>query len=219
MMRAWLVIAVIAFVCVPDEARAADTSPPRITHAPLATVPLGESVTIEAKIEDESPIFDPAVLVRFEGDDGFLRVPMTATEGGRYAAVIPISGKSGVVRYFIEAFDENGNGPSLVGSAEAPLSFALVEPPPPQPEEPAPPPEPAVDPTPAPEVAADESEGLPMGLIVAGAAGAAVVVVVAAAATAGGVYWWYATPPASSNALNIEVSGPTPVAAALGGTP
>jgi hypothetical protein len=187
-----------------------DSTPPRLTHTPVAEHKRGAPLLIEAEIVDESGVFEPALLVRARGDAGggvFQRVPLAEVPGtpGRFAALVPeaLLGGDGI-DYVIEAFDVEGNGPVRAGEMATPLqvSFSAAEPV-----------APITPPTPAPAaVAEDEAEDDNTGLVVGSVVGVSVVVALAAAAgTAAAVYFLRDPAPGS---VRLDVAGPSPFAGA-----
>ncbi len=112
-------------------AAAADITPPSITHLRVAEVIEGEPLAVDAEIEDDSAIFEPSVYLRSSGMDRYRRSPMAEVGPGRFRAIVPPKDVQGVIEYFIEAFDEHGNGPSRAGTPDAPFRVTAVPPPPP----------------------------------------------------------------------------------------
>jgi hypothetical protein len=106
---------------------AADTKPPQITHARVTKAALGKSITIRARIEDESAVFAPSVLVRPRGKKEFDSIDMKRVGEG-YEATIPAEQVTADLEYVIEAFDEHGNGPAREGSPESPLLISVFDP-------------------------------------------------------------------------------------------
>jgi hypothetical protein len=109
-------------------APASDVTPPSITHVRVSEAPRGQALVIEAGISDESAIFAPAVYVRRAGEDEYVSIAMTPVEPGRFAATVPAARVTGILEYFIEAFDELGNGPSRAGTPDAPLRVSTYDP-------------------------------------------------------------------------------------------
>lgn len=99
---------------------AADTSPPQIEHERVQKAPLGQPLHIKASIIDESEIFAPTLYVRAVGQENFVSIEMTR-KGDLFLAMVPAEQMAGDIEYFIEAFDEHGNGPAREGSPEVPL--------------------------------------------------------------------------------------------------
>jgi hypothetical protein len=111
-------------------ARADDTAAPEITHTPLEKAEKGKPVHIRAKITDESKFF-PQVFYRWDGAAFGKPVDMkkvTAKKAPKdqYQATIP--GKGDSLEYYIEAYDEFGNGPARAGAPEAPFKVEMTEP-------------------------------------------------------------------------------------------
>lgn len=104
-----------------------DREAPTITHVPPAQHDGAGPLVIEAGIVDDSGVFDPAVLVRAPGGD-FERVAMQPVEGkpDTFAATVPPALLAGDIEYLIEAYDEDGNGPSRAGDEAEPLRVARV---------------------------------------------------------------------------------------------
>src|SRR5207245_2073373 len=97
------------------------------------------------------PIFQPMVFIRVAGITGFTRVQMNPVAGVNdlFTAEVPMSLTAEDFDYYIEAFDEDGNGPARVGSPESPLHVSVGAAGPPSVARPAPPP-PAERPKPLP---------------------------------------------------------------------
>lgn len=111
-------------------ARADDTAPPEIAHTPLEKAEKGKPVHIRARITDESKFF-PQVFFRWDGAAFGKAVDMKRVTGKKvpkdqYQATIP--GKGDSLEYYIEAYDEFGNGPARAGAPEAPFKVEMTEP-------------------------------------------------------------------------------------------
>jgi hypothetical protein len=119
-MRLLLSAAVFAFaLALVLPARADDTTAPVIVHTPLATAAKGP-LKITAKITDESKFF-PQVFYRYGGQREYDKpLDMKKVRGTKdqYEATIPF--KADAVEYYLEAYDEFGNGPARAGTPEAP---------------------------------------------------------------------------------------------------
>jgi hypothetical protein len=113
-----------------------DVSPPVITHVKIVNAPINEPITVRARIEDESEVFAPSVYVRAVGSEQFDNIPMKKGEEG-YEAIIPAEQVTQAIEYFIEAFDEHGNGPAREGTPDQPIKVLVFDrdgaPPPPPP--------------------------------------------------------------------------------------
>jgi hypothetical protein len=128
-MRASAAAAAVILLCGVS-ARADDTSPPVISHAPVTRGDRGKPTTVTARITDESKIF-PQVFFRF-GTSGTYEKPldMKAVRGqkGQWTATLPPP-PGNTIEYYIEAYDEFGNGPARAGDADKPfrIDFAPVQ--------------------------------------------------------------------------------------------
>lgn len=107
-------------------ALAADTAPPQIVHEPCEAFQKGVAYEVVARFYDESPIFDPKVVFR-RGKRKWQNRPFKRQgDNNNFVALIPAKFlKKGNIEYFIEAFDENGNGPARYGSTDAPVLLSL----------------------------------------------------------------------------------------------
>ncbi len=98
---------------------ATDTTPPRITHTPPPNVPPGQPLTIEAVIEDPSGVFDPTLYYRTSAEGKFTPLGMHPGEGAKFVAIVPPL-KGGELQYYVEAYDNQGNGPARTGTPTYP---------------------------------------------------------------------------------------------------
>ncbi|MBN1960456.1 MAG: hypothetical protein JW841_05880 [Deltaproteobacteria bacterium] len=109
---------------------AEDNTPPAIVHEPCEQFKIGESFEIKARFIDDSAIFDPKVIYRSR-NEFWKNVPFVReTNSDDFKAVISSKDLSNKLFYFIEAFDENGNGPARYGSPDAPIELEASDNPP-----------------------------------------------------------------------------------------
>ncbi len=113
-------MAVLLGICAPALAQA-DTAMPTIIHEACAYYVAEKPFEIIVRIEDASELFDPKVIFRERGDRDWKNVPLTKQASEDYGAVIHTGKLRGSIEYFIETFDEHGNGPARLGSPEAPM--------------------------------------------------------------------------------------------------
>jgi hypothetical protein len=176
-------------------------------------------------------VFEPTLLVRRKGGGAFVRVPMkpSLTILHRFSAVVPRDMTSSDVEYFVEAFDNEGNGPAHVGDENAPLVIAhggtgtstgtgtgtSTTPPTTPPNDnhnldPHPPDDHGIGTsiTPPPKKAGDDDGLSPLvwGVSIAGG------VVVAAALATGVVFLAYELRAPAPTVVHVSVSGPSPIA-------
>lgn len=180
-------------------------------------------MVVRATIKDPAGIFDPSLIYRLDAKGEFQRMAMLAVPGeaDTYVATIPavvLGEKAAKVEYFIEAYDNEGNGPTTFGSEEEPVTLSIGA---------AAPDEGVTEGTKSTDTSSNtengkgtaaaeesEAEGSGIGLWLGVGAGVATVVVVAAVATAAGIgAYLYLNRPDTRDEVTISVSGPTPVAA------
>ena len=115
----------LVFVCAwlsPIAAWAEDLIPPQIVHEPCEEYQVGEPFGIWARFYDDSPIFDPKVVYHPIGVDEWQSAPFVKQMGSEdFLAEIPVTALRGGMEYFIEVFDENGNGPARYGGPDVPI--------------------------------------------------------------------------------------------------
>lgn len=128
--RSAALASLVSLVLLAPLPAAASPSAPVIAHEPLSSFAKGEALTFKAKIRSPigKAIFSPAVFLCFPGVEAPLRIPLAlvAGEANTFAAQVPPNLTQADFEYFIEAFDEEGNGPSRLGSPEAPIRARAV---------------------------------------------------------------------------------------------
>ncbi len=97
-----------------------DHTAPMISHSPCDDFASGEPVTILAIFHDDRDLFEPRVYFRYDADPSWVGVPLVMQTRGM-AAFIPARSGAARLSYYIEAFDDLGNGPGELGNAEAPI--------------------------------------------------------------------------------------------------
>lgn len=89
-------------------------------HGPVV---LPDGVGLEARMVSTvgRKVFEPAAFVRPVGEAEFTRLPLSPMPDDRYRAALPpaLAGKD--CEYFLEAFDEDGNGPFRKGGPDRPI--------------------------------------------------------------------------------------------------
>ncbi len=110
-----------------------DNEPPLLTHAPVTTAMKGKPLTITAHAFDPSGVFGPILYLRKKGLPGSEYIPMRMAASktgaaGDYALEIPAALVNvDALEYYLEAWDNAGNGPARVGSPESPLPVKVEE--------------------------------------------------------------------------------------------
>lgn len=120
-----LLASILAAAFVSTAAHAAGPQGPVVTHTPVTTAAPGGFVKVMARVTDEVKVF-PQVFFRYDPSGQYEKaLDMKPVKGERhlYGANIPTRGA--VVEYYVEAYDELGNGPGRAGSPEAPLHVAV----------------------------------------------------------------------------------------------
>ena len=103
------------------------TSEPEIEHQEVETGQPNQKITIEARITDPQGIFDPAMLYRRQGSDTYTRQPMIEVADNLFQATIPAGEVVGVLEYYLEAYDQEGNGPARFGDEDFPVEIKVLE--------------------------------------------------------------------------------------------
>jgi hypothetical protein len=223
-MRSWLALCALPLLLTSPARGQDDTEGPLIDHEPVAMTVTGKPLLIVATFTDDNGVFEPAVLYRVGGEGTFVSIPMQATgEGATYAATIPGDIVVAKVEYFIEAFDELGNGPTREGDPDLPLVVRVVAPDVESPPDDRPDNDDGIDGTDGQQGGddggeAEEGSSLPLILGVGGAAGGAAIVAVAAAAAGGAAAYYFLVLNGGNNTpsqVTVTVSSPSPTASAL----
>jgi hypothetical protein len=95
---------------------------PRIVHEACTEFEKGKPFAVLARFEDESQLFDPKVIFRTRSNSHWKHAAFTKDAGTEsFRAVIERQELRGPLEYFIEVFDEYGNGPARMGSPDAPI--------------------------------------------------------------------------------------------------
>ena len=122
-MRAISSAAAVAIVLQAGAASSAeDTTAPMITHTPLTRGEKGKQTPVVARISDESKIF-PQLFFRFSAAGAYEKpIDMKPVRGQRnqWSANLPAPPGS-TIEYYIEAYDEFGNGPARAGDPHKPF--------------------------------------------------------------------------------------------------
>ncbi len=124
-LKRMLLSAAAAALFVSSAARAASTQGPVVAHTPVTSAVPGGFVKVLAKVTDEVKVF-PQVFFRYDPAGQYekaLDMKPVKGEPHVYGANIPVKGA--VVEYYVEAYDEQGNGPGRAGSPESPLHVTV----------------------------------------------------------------------------------------------
>ena len=110
-----------------------DNDPPVLTHTPVTAAKKGKGLTVTAHAADPSGVFGPVLYLRKQGLPATDFIPLRMTPArsgvpGDYALEIPAA-LVGVdaLEYYLEVWDNAGNGPVRAGSAESPFAIKVEE--------------------------------------------------------------------------------------------
>ena len=98
-------------------APAADLNPPRVGHEPPTAADRNGNWRLWFEVRDESALFGAALYIE-AADGNWTTIEPDQVVPEWFEVVVPA--RPGL-RYFFEVFDEHGNGPTRVGSAEVPF--------------------------------------------------------------------------------------------------
>ncbi len=106
--------------------RAEDTKPPVVSYTPPAgnTAPKGAFI-VTAKVTDESKCY-PQVFFRYGAGGQYEKaIDMRKSTRGKdlYEAIIPF--KSEKIEFYVEAYDDFGNGPGRAGDPDSPFKISM----------------------------------------------------------------------------------------------
>ena len=108
-----------------------DNDPPSISHTPVAKAVKGKSLALAARITDPSGVFQPVLYVRKKGmgTGEYIPIKMMGSRlaQGDYTVEIPPAIVSADLEYYIEAYDNVGNGPARAGAPESPFTIKVDE--------------------------------------------------------------------------------------------
>ncbi len=114
-------VAAAAVLLLAFAARAADTAAPVVAHTPVKSITAGARfVQVFARITDESKFY-PQVFYRYAPGDYAKPVDMKPVKGQKdqFGGNVPVQGP--YVEYYLEAYDEFGNGPGRAGDPDHPF--------------------------------------------------------------------------------------------------
>ena len=133
-------------------------APPAISHSTVSKAFKGLPIEINAKLVGDTGVSDAKVFFRHSGEHDFRALPMGNIGGDDYTATMPASVVTGDLEYYLEAYDQYGNGPGRTGGPNVPYQITVTEKPPEvivheaQPQPGQQPPPPAVDVRPQPHL-------------------------------------------------------------------
>jgi hypothetical protein len=111
-------LAAVLILAVPG-----DLNPPVVRHEPPANRAKDGSVFLWFEVRDDSDLFGQALFVRAVPGTSWKRVELKPVSPGWFEARLRTSGP---FQYFFEVFDDQGNGPSRVGTPQAPFRAPVM---------------------------------------------------------------------------------------------
>jgi hypothetical protein len=95
---------------------------PTIVHEACPEFAKGKPFIVQARFEDESQLYDPQVVYRLGPSSRWKQVLFAKEAGSEdFTATIEVGDLIGAIEYYVQVFDEHGNGPARMGSADAPI--------------------------------------------------------------------------------------------------
>jgi hypothetical protein len=101
--------------------------PPAITHAAVTQALRGKPVEISARLVGETGVQGATVMFRRAGEREYRSLPMGNIGADDYTATIPASMTTTDLEYYVEAYDQYGNGPARSGSPNVPYALRLAD--------------------------------------------------------------------------------------------
>jgi len=101
--------------------------PPAITHAAVTQALKGKPLEVNARLVGDSGVQGAAVMFRRAGDKDYKALPMGNIGGDDYTATIPASMTTSDLEYYVEAYDQYGNGPARSGAPNVPYAVRITE--------------------------------------------------------------------------------------------
>ena len=116
---------------VETQAGPEDNDPPSISHTPVSRTLKGKPLVLTARITDPSGVFQPVLYVRKKGMGSGEYIPIKMVGSrltqGDYTVEIPQALVSADLEYYLEAYDNAGNGPARAGAPENPNLVKVEE--------------------------------------------------------------------------------------------
>jgi hypothetical protein len=129
MVRALAMVALVSGLAMGQAIAQEGAAAPTIEHNPVTQAPPGQPLTLTATIHSGNGVFQPVVEFRHEGETSWTKVPLLPSGGAVYSATLPGANLTGNFDYYLETYDNDGNGPARAGSPEAPYHVVVASPP------------------------------------------------------------------------------------------
>ena len=102
-------------------------APPAITHAAVTQALKGKPVEINARLVGDTGVQGATVMFRRAGEKEYKALPMGNIGADDYTATIPAAMTTSDLEYYVEAFDQYGNGPARSGAPNVPYTMKLAD--------------------------------------------------------------------------------------------
>ncbi|MHB1843603.1 MAG: hypothetical protein ACYCWW_02045 [Deltaproteobacteria bacterium] len=99
---------------------------PAIQHAPISQAVPGQPLTITATIQSAHGVFEPTAIFRRVGDPAWMKQALLPEGEGRFSVTLPGASVTSDLEYYLEAYDDDGNGPARAGGPDAPFRVAVA---------------------------------------------------------------------------------------------
>lgn len=108
-----------------------DDDPPTIAHTAITKAMRNKPLVFTARMQDPSGIFQPVLYLRKRGTGDYIPIRMIGSKvsQGDYAVEADAKLISVDLEYYIECYDNAGNGPARAGSPDNPFTIKLESPP------------------------------------------------------------------------------------------
>lgn len=117
----------------PEPAEEEDTDPPILTHDPVKKAVRGQPIRLLARVVDErSGVATPQACWRNLYSRDFACQPMGKVGEDQYGIEVPAKAVNDGFAYYLEAYDNNDNGPARSGAPELPNSVVVEDAPAPK---------------------------------------------------------------------------------------
>ncbi|MFN2549593.1 MAG: PEGA domain-containing protein [Myxococcales bacterium] len=118
----------------PSQQEEEDGDPPILTHDPVKKALRGQPIRLTARVVDErSGVATPQACWRNLYKKDFECQPMGKIGEDEYGIEVPAKAVNDGFAYYLEAYDNNDNGPARSGAPELPNAIAVEDAPPPKP--------------------------------------------------------------------------------------
>ena len=102
-------------------------APPAITHTAVTQATKGQSIELNARLVGDTGVQGATVMFRHVGEKDYKALPMGNIGGNDYTATVPAGMATSDIEYYVEAFDQYGNGPGRSGAPNVPYVIKVLD--------------------------------------------------------------------------------------------